>query len=99
MKVIKDLRILKVIGKMYDLDFDKTFKYYIGNAYLNNKGNNLIQKFAYKNKVYELKTHFNKLPIEAKGLVGEAVEQTGKKLIKQPKSTLLRGYVHPMIPK
>ena len=53
--VINDLRILKAIGKKYNLDFDKDFKYYIGNAYLDNKGNSLFNVFEYKGKKYELK--------------------------------------------
>jgi hypothetical protein len=54
-KVIKDLRILKAIGKIHGLDFDKDFKYYIGNAYETKKGLSTSEIFIYKNKSYELK--------------------------------------------
>jgi len=55
MKTITDLRILKAIGKRYNLDFCSIYKYYIGDVYEDNKGVSLPNKFNYKNKVYELK--------------------------------------------
>ena len=54
-KLIKDLRILNAIGKKEGLIFDKKFKYYIGDTYLNFLGEYLKSEYNYKNKVYELK--------------------------------------------
>lgn len=51
----EDLRILNAIGKKEGLIFDRTFKYYIGDSYKNNKGEYLKRFFEYKNKKYELK--------------------------------------------
>tara|TARA_R100001480_G_scaffold91991_2_gene98172 strand:+ start:695 stop:910 length:216 start_codon:yes stop_codon:yes gene_type:complete len=55
MKTITDLRTLKAISRKYNLDFCSIYKYYIGDAYKDNKGNNLPNKFNYKNQVYKLK--------------------------------------------
>ena len=55
MEVIKDFRILKAISRIYNLEFCKKHKYYIGNPYKDNKGNYLINNFKYKNKTYLLK--------------------------------------------
>ena len=54
MEVIKDLRILKAFKK-YGLNFDKNFKYYIGNAYKTKIGLNTNTEFKHKNKNYVLK--------------------------------------------
>lgn len=55
METITDLRILKAISKKYNLDFCSIYKYYIGNAYEDNKGNYLPIKFNYKDQIYKLK--------------------------------------------
>lgn len=54
-EIIKDLRILNAIGKKEGLIFDKTFKYYIGDSYLNFFGEYLKSYYNYKNKKYSLK--------------------------------------------
>ena len=53
--MIKDLRVLKAIGKRYGLEFDKCFKYYVGNVYNTKTGKSTNEIFIYKNKGYKLK--------------------------------------------
>ena len=45
MNIIRDNDTLKHIAKSYNLDFCKVHKYYDGNAYTNNKGENLPRYF------------------------------------------------------
>jgi len=53
--VIKDLRVLNAIGLKYGLDFDRKFKYYVGNAYKTKIDLSTDKIFIYKNKNYKLK--------------------------------------------
>jgi len=53
--IIKDLRILKAIGLLYGLKFDRKFKYYIGDTYKTDRGLSTSEQFKYKNRVFELK--------------------------------------------
>jgi hypothetical protein len=60
MIVVKDLTILKAIGKRFHLTFDKKHKYCLSNAYVNDIGKNLPRYFPYVvngicKAVYELK--------------------------------------------
>lgn len=66
-KIIKDLRILKAIGFKEGLIFDRKFKYYVGNTYLNFFGEYLKSYYIYKNKKYTLKFYdgcFNPFLVE-----------------------------------
>ena len=47
MEIVRDLRVLKAIGKRFNLEFDKKFKYCLKDE------SEWI--FIYKNKQYELK--------------------------------------------
>ena len=40
--IVRDWWILKAIGKKYGLEFDREHKYYIGDAYVNNRGEYLV---------------------------------------------------------
>lgn len=48
MEIVKDLRILKVIEKLSDWQFDREYKYHIGETYCKTK------ELNYKNNVYKL---------------------------------------------
>lgn len=66
---VKDLRVLNAIAKKYALEFDRIFKYYIGNPYKNANGDHLPHYFIYKDSVYSLKYFdgcFNPFLIEHK---------------------------------
>jgi len=41
MNIEKNWRILKAIAKKYGLEFDREHRYYIGDAYKNNRGEDL----------------------------------------------------------
>ena len=53
-EIIKDLRVLNHFKK-YGLEFDKTFKYYLGDAYLTKTGIPTYTIFKYKGFDYKLK--------------------------------------------
>jgi hypothetical protein len=55
MNIIRIPSLLKAIGKQYNLDFCKRFRYYIGDVYNDNKGNTLPSYMYYNNKIYALK--------------------------------------------
>lgn len=49
MEIIKDLRILKAIGKKYGIEFDKDYKYIISDIY------NVPYEMEYKGEKYQYK--------------------------------------------
>lgn len=53
--IITDLRILNQIAKKYHLEFDKKYKYYIGNADKNDKGEFLPNYFSLGDRVFRLR--------------------------------------------
>ena len=50
-KVVTDLRILNTIGRRYNLQFDKQFKYCLHD---NDSWNRCLSRFEYKGKKYKL---------------------------------------------
>ncbi len=51
MRIIKDLRILNAIGRKYNLQFDKKYKYCIND---NNSWERCFSRFEYKDHKYKL---------------------------------------------
>ena len=54
-EVVENFRVLNSISKKFNLDFCRKHKYYNGNPYQDNKGNDLPRIYNYKDSRYKLK--------------------------------------------
>jgi hypothetical protein len=52
MDKVTNLQTLSAIGRKFALSFDKKYKYYNGNAYVNSNGDQLPNYMPYKGRVF-----------------------------------------------
>jgi hypothetical protein len=85
MEIVKHLSIIKAISKKYHLTFCTIHRYYEGDAYKNDKGENLPHYFGHGGRVYALKYFsgcFHPFLVEVTHTIGKMVDEATERMNK-----------------